>query len=381
MTLVSDNKYLVEAVNGNLPIVTYEKQKAKEQRINPVNFASMDVRSFNSPIGGITNLASTLISMLSEFPEDSKEYKEISKRIDIMRRKQGDAIDATKGMVYVPPPSYWNKKQKYIPIPENATEEQIELINKKNSEIYFNNRICASTKPYFFGYVYDRDMKKYKEHKNEFNSRAEESFNKKLSDIMNSSNCTEDEKKLKKDYYKYMPLRRNNSIMNILSYYVEDVEFDNKWNKKCSGFNYKVLMKNEDFVPSNSQIKIIKEKCKYFFKEYKNITIMERQFEEFSGESYEYEDTYKYLYEAFSKDIFNEISNIEELCDCMIYVFYNIYKSFNRDVLWNVFGEQIINNLKCKTDKFCYVCEDVNGEEYLGKNYKLVEVDTNAVII
>ena len=28
--MVSDNKYLVDAVDGNLPIVTYEKKKAEE---------------------------------------------------------------------------------------------------------------------------------------------------------------------------------------------------------------------------------------------------------------------------------------------------------------------------------------------------------------
>lgn len=93
LTLVSDNQYLLDAVDGNLPIVTYEKKKAKEQRLSPTNFAKMDCASFDQKIGQITNLASTLISMLSEFPEDSAEWKEIRKRIDVLRRFQGDAIN------------------------------------------------------------------------------------------------------------------------------------------------------------------------------------------------------------------------------------------------------------------------------------------------
>jgi hypothetical protein len=88
--LVSDNKYLLEAVDGDLPIVTYEKKKAGEQRLSPTNFATMDTKSFDSKIGQITNLASTLIAMLSDFPKDSAEYKEIRKRIDLLRRFQGD---------------------------------------------------------------------------------------------------------------------------------------------------------------------------------------------------------------------------------------------------------------------------------------------------
>ena len=90
LTLVSDNRYLIEAVNGNLPIVTYEKKKAKEQRLNPSNLASMDTKSFDTKIGQITNLASSLISLLSEFSVDSNEYKEVRRRIDLLRRFQGD---------------------------------------------------------------------------------------------------------------------------------------------------------------------------------------------------------------------------------------------------------------------------------------------------
>lgn len=52
----------------------------------------MDTKSFDSKIGQITNLASTLISMLSDFSKNSEEYKEIRKRIDLLRRFQGDAI-------------------------------------------------------------------------------------------------------------------------------------------------------------------------------------------------------------------------------------------------------------------------------------------------
>ena len=87
-------------------------------------------------------------------------------------------------MIFVPPPSFWSKKQRYIPIPENATEEQLNNINARNKEISFNNRICANVKPYFFGYVYDREMKRYKEHKDKYNSISLKICHKNLSDIL-----------------------------------------------------------------------------------------------------------------------------------------------------------------------------------------------------
>ena len=88
--LTTDNKNLIEAIVPDLPIITYEKQKAKDQRINFDTLANMDVKSFNSPIGGITNLASNLFALKDNFEIGSKERTEIEKRIRLLRRSQGD---------------------------------------------------------------------------------------------------------------------------------------------------------------------------------------------------------------------------------------------------------------------------------------------------
>ena len=73
-----------------MPIVTYQKKKPGEQRINLTNLANIDTKSFDTKIGQITTLASTLICMLSDFPEDSDEYKEIRRRMDLLRFYQGN---------------------------------------------------------------------------------------------------------------------------------------------------------------------------------------------------------------------------------------------------------------------------------------------------
>ena len=88
--LTSDNKYLVESINPNLPVITYEKQKAKDQRLNFDSLANMDVKSFDSPIGGITNLASNLFALKENYAEGTPERTEIEKRIRLLRRYQGD---------------------------------------------------------------------------------------------------------------------------------------------------------------------------------------------------------------------------------------------------------------------------------------------------
>lgn len=91
IVLTTDNKYVIDAaVNGYC--ITYEKNKTKEQYINDKSFANVDVRAFDTKIGFITNLASNLIAMLSNFKPDSEEYKEIRRRIDLLRYYQGSCI-------------------------------------------------------------------------------------------------------------------------------------------------------------------------------------------------------------------------------------------------------------------------------------------------
>lgn len=51
--------------------------------------AAMDVRSFNSVIGGITNMASNFIAMQKNFSTSSKEYQELERRVNLLRFYQG----------------------------------------------------------------------------------------------------------------------------------------------------------------------------------------------------------------------------------------------------------------------------------------------------
>ena len=378
--LVSDNKYLVEAVNDNLSPITYQKKKAKEQRLNFNNFATMDTKSFNSKIGQITNLASTLISMLSDFPKDSPEYKEIRKRIDLLRFYQGSAIDATKGDIFIPPPAEWSKRRRYIPIPENATKEEIEKIHSENSKISFNNRICANVKPYFFGYIYDREMKKYKAHKNKYNKIATLDFGTGLKDILSKENASKEEVKFKKNFYRYSPLKRSKSTMNTLAMYVEDIEFDNKWNHNSERFDYRVLMYDKEFCPNKNTVKRIKEELKNFFSGFKDVSIFESNTEQEYGEEYEYENTYIYMFEYLENKLNSIISNRKELVDYVIYVTYTYYKTYSKNFLWDVFGDTILENVKMNSTKFYYPCESDSGVEYLGKKYIMKEGVLNKTV-
>lgn len=49
--MTSDNPFLLDSIDETLPVISYEKKKANEQKLNFSTFANWDVKSFDSPIG------------------------------------------------------------------------------------------------------------------------------------------------------------------------------------------------------------------------------------------------------------------------------------------------------------------------------------------
>jgi len=137
LLLSTDNEYIVNSIDRNLPPITYDKSTVKEQTLTDTNFAKMDARSFNTKIGFITNLATSFFCLREQYDEDSEEYKELTRRINLLRFHQGSAIDAGKGNVYIAPPSYWYRKQKIDY--KNDTPEEIQ---RKQ----FYNKLCGNKK-------------------------------------------------------------------------------------------------------------------------------------------------------------------------------------------------------------------------------------------
>lgn len=202
----------------------------------------MDVKSFDSPIGNITNIASNLYAMLPQFDKDSREYKTLEQRIRIMRRFQGDAIDKAKGITSRGMPRSWSHRQSYIPIPESATPEQIEEITKRNKEIQFQNSICCNKKAYFFGYVYPKKMEEYKAHKRIYDRNCRIMFGMDVNDLIKIVDKSPEQKKFLRDYYRYSPLFNSKCPMNILAKYIEDIDFRYRFSKRKNSFDYTALM-------------------------------------------------------------------------------------------------------------------------------------------
>lgn len=377
LLLTTDNEYLIASIDRSLKPITYEKSTVKEQTLTYKNLYKMDSRGFNTKIGVITNLATSLLCLRSQYDKDSKEYKELTRRINLLRFHQGSAIDAGKGNLYIAPPRYWSKRQKIDY--KNDTKEEIEVKR-------FNNKICGDKKSYFMCYIYPALMKKYKQHKKASNRVCRAMFGCKLEDLLKKENKTDIEKKFIRNYYKYLPVFVNKSIMNELAWYVENIDFDLKFYKYNNDFDYKILMSNMISIDSNSDMY---KKIKNILKKYHQIYELNTHERKLINEDYDmgynfdedddvYDQEYKVLFEEVETELLGVCPNKRELCDYMIHIMYNCFKNKSKAILWNVCGDEIVNNLKNKTNKAYYPVESdaENGVEYLGKYYKLKEVET-----
>ena len=221
LLMTTDNPYILESVDRSLKPITYKPSMTKEQNLTYNNLVVMDTRSFNTKIGFITNLATTFICLRDSFSKNSEEYKELTYRINLLRFHQGSAIDAGKGNLYISPPSYWYGIEKINWKNDSSKEKQRKM---------FINRLSGKKKSYFMCYIYPILMKKYKEHKESSGRICRAMFGCKLHELFKKKNKLK--KRFLNNYFKYIPVLVNKSIMNQLCWYVEDIDFDLKFYKQ-----------------------------------------------------------------------------------------------------------------------------------------------------
>ena len=88
----SDNKIMLNNTFGGNPI-TYQKRPTEKKYIDTKDLYIFFFFLFDSKIGYITNLSSTLWCMLYNYEKGSKEYNTIMHRLKECRVAQGNEID------------------------------------------------------------------------------------------------------------------------------------------------------------------------------------------------------------------------------------------------------------------------------------------------
>lgn len=383
----TDNPVFLRCRYNNLPI-TYNKSTVDKEYINEDELYLADIQSFNSTIGQITNISTSFYELLAKYegkPEYAAEQKEILDRLKLIRKAQGDSIDKAKGIKIEPMPTHWTKRVSKTP--KNETTEHVK----------FCNSIVADRKPYFFRYLYSSENAKYRDYIEKANSFSITRFDKTIQDLLDSDpTLLSDSEKdyLENEFKKYTPLIDYNGRMNRICHYMEMniSEVKSKSNthtpqkvldlmyfdsnrtfleRHVNIMNNYYLLYKEDRKKINMKNTGIPELVDYN-EDYNEEPVIPNNFTQYCS------NLRKRIWNEFKKDMDSTNDINKYITDLALYICYELYPSRVKTFVWDLFGNQIVDNLKmkCKSPVTIPVRDEDNGTIfYLGKKYKLLEVE------
>lgn len=221
---------MINGAIGGLP-VTYEKKTAPKERIDKDNLWKSDVRTFDNKIGFLTNLSSTMFSMISKYKETDPEYKILENRLKICTVLQSQVIDMGKGIEVMGIPKFWTNWNKWE---DGDVIKEIEL--KKS-----HNKLLVEQRPYFMTFTYPQKAKKYREHLKMYDDYSRCFFAMGLKELIKENDIENPDKKKCLDFFfRYSPISDDPSIMNKVSHFMESKVKVNRVYKSDFGWEFDV---------------------------------------------------------------------------------------------------------------------------------------------
>ena len=355
IVMLTDNNVLVNKLNP-LPALMCAQRRAAKKVSDEEDFIRSNIESFGNDIGQTTNWITSMFEVRSHFKPESREYKELSYRIQCGQLYQQNAIDKAKGIVCKPMPKSWHDRH---------TVNKIEDADKKT----FYRDIVADKKPYFMRYIYPALMKQYNTFIKRTNKNALREFQMTVDEMqaLPYSELTGRQKEFLRYYGYKMPVGIGDCVMNRICRRFEE-EFDGYVKKHTSStnFNY-TIMKNERQYSSN-QFYSIKKLYEEYNKRLQNYAIFT---------NYERVDEYDSLAEYINMNEWFR-SGCEEICpnhETLSNILLDIcYKrSATKRFAWGVCGHDIIQNLLRNNNGVISfpVLDDSGDIEFCGNRYMI----------
>ena len=355
LTMTTDNSVVLKGAYGGLPI-TYDKGVAPKSVIRESELYLADIKSFDSPIGIITNTSTTMDAMLKSYPVDSIEYQELIKRLKLCRFYQGQAIDAAKNNNTKKMPSYWTRWTKITA--DMSTEER--------QRANLNNRLIIDKRPYFMRHLYPRLNRKYLRHNRKYNTYAYLMLSKKqlgswLYDYNNlPSRLSNEELEAAERYYNSSPVIETDCIANKVCLFLESEikEIEKQIEANNLGDIVKILTDNSIKFNDSKYAQMLELYTRY--KNGKN-----------NGKK-----VYNNL-EQYNRSILEESraisSNMSELVNLAVRICYIDYPHDTKQFAWHVFGKHVADNvsLNCQNNVVAPFLDSSGSLEYLGSYFKL----------
>ena len=341
----TNNPVMIRSVYKNQKPVTYDIPKPFKKQFNEEDLFIADCHTFGSLIGPLTNNGTTIVALISKYREivnktnsedDKKKLKLLEDRLKMVCASQSRQIDKAKiGKNVKGIPSVWKQWQH---IKDDDTEEQKEL--KK-----FYNAILCDRRPYFFKYLYKSTQKDYRKEYVKKEITCKKKFKMPLKTLINLQDKTSEQQQLINKLEEATKLIYADCEMNRICWYIESIDFQIK--KKINDvydFDYALLMSN-DVKWNENTYNQIKE---FFTQQMKELQRSKSQNDnDLSRINKLVVDKAlqtSLFYEKLLDDVLGICSNLEELTNYIIKLFYEEKRSWNKAHVWRLCGEQIFYN-------------------------------------
>lgn len=337
----------------DLPALNCIQYNAAKKKVAEENVIQSNKAGFGSRIGSITNRITQMTSLMSNYRPGDREYEVLKYRTQTGQAQQQAEIDKAKGIVSNSMPKSW-----YI-----YSENQIDYENDSPEEIErkkLYQRICAHKKPYFFSYNYTYLRKEYEDYMSNVDAKAYSMFQMSYLDLKNKPNKTEQEQQFVQWAENKMPLDMSPSVMNRICGFIEN-ELDGMPQPHKEKFDPSMIKSGVGYT------RIVYQDIEKLYKQYK--TQISEMTKRKNSEYYVFQDDendegYQDIDQInanFAEKCEELCPNRYELCDILIDLCYK--GRANKDIVWAICGETIIENLLKNNNYNLYYPEKVASEE------------------
>ena len=262
------------------------------------------------------------------------------------------SIDKAKGIIAKPMPKDWYdlNSNRSCDVKDPAKRE-------------FNLSIIADRKPYFMRYIYPTLMKQYNTYMSNTNKKCIREFRITIDELLQKpqEQLTEDEKTFLYYYHAKMPVGTHDCVMNRICRRVEQ-EFDGYIARHSTDFefDYTIMKSGQEYTATQyNAIQRLYSAYSRRTQDFMQYAKSERIDEMESAEQRQV------MLQEFISECHGACSNSAQLCDIMLDICYQ--KEGSKQFVWDIAGEDIINNLLEHNDGvITYPTLDPDGDVEFG---------------